>query len=298
MIKKIQTKSVLTKSNLPVSDYSVNPYTGCPHACRYCYASFMKRFTNHPEPWGEFLDVKYWPEIENPRKYCGKELFFGSVTDPYNPQEETFGRTRALLEQLQGSGVKLSIQTKSDLVLRDLDLVKSFPDARVGFSINTLDEAFKDDMDRAVSIERRLAAMKRLHDAGVRTTCFVSPIFPGITDVPAIIDRVKGQCNLVWLENLNLRGSYKADIMGYIEEKHAALLPLYKEIYTKNSRLYWETLDAQLRAYTAANGLEYLRDDDSMQKPFDAPPVVVNFFYHSEIKKSAKKPSKGGDIHA
>ncbi len=299
MIKEIQTKSVLTKSNLPVSDYSVNPYTGCTHACRYCYASFMKRFTNHPEPWGEFLDVKYWPEIENPRKYRGKELFFGSVTDPYNPQEETYCRTRALLTQLQGSGAKISIQTKSDLVLRDIDLIKTFPDVRVGFSINTLDEEFKDEMDRAPSIARRLAAMKKLHDAGIRTTCFISPIFPAITDVPAIIDRVKNQCNLVWLENLNLRGNYKADIMAYIGEKHTDLLPLYQEIYTHGSRLYWETLDAALRAYAEENGLEYLRDDDSITKPFEAPPVIVNFFYHSEIKKSAKKASsKGGNLNA
>lgn len=56
MVKDIEVKSVLTKSNLPVADYSVNPYTGCAHACKYCYASFMKRFTNHPEPWGSFVD--------------------------------------------------------------------------------------------------------------------------------------------------------------------------------------------------------------------------------------------------
>lgn len=292
IIKKIDTKSVLTKSNLPVSDYSVNPYVGCTHGCKYCYASFMKRFTGHREPWGEFLDVKVWPEIKNAQKYCGKELFFGSVTDPYNPEEETYQRTRALLKQLQGGGVKLSIQTKSDLVLRDLDLIKTFPDARVGFSINTLDETFKDDMDRAVSIERRLSAMKHVYDAGIRTTCFISPIFPGITDVKAIIDRVKDQCNLIWLENLNLRGSYKTVIMDYIREKHQELVALYQEIYTDKSRRYWESLDKELCSYAEKKGMEYVRDDDSMRKPFDAPPVIVNFFYHEEIKKSAKKGGK------
>ena len=289
IIKLIDCKSVLTKSNLPVSDYSVNPYVGCTHACQYCYASFMKRFTNHPEPWGDFLDVKFWPEIRHPEKYAGKELFFGSVTDPYNPQEEIYQRTRTLLEQLQGIGIKLSIQTKSDLVLRDLDLIRTFPDARVGFSINTLDESFKNDMDKAVSIERRLSAMKQFHDAGIRTTCFISPIFPGITDVEAIIDRVKGQCNLIWLENLNLRGSYKAVILDYIREKHPQLMPLYEDIYNHGSRLYWETLDCKLRSYAEENGLDYVRDDDSMKRSFGEPPVIVNFFYHEEIKKSAKK---------
>ena len=295
IIQKIEVKSVFSKSNLPVCEYSVNPYVGCPHACRYCYASFMKRFTNHPEPWGDFLDVKYWPIIKNPQKYAGKELFIGSVTDPYNPQEEIYGRTRALLTQLQGSGAKISIATKSDLILRDLDLIKSFPDARVSWSINTLDETFREDMDKAVSIQRRLAAMKAFHDAGVRTTCFISPIFPGITDVKAIIQQARTQCNLIWLENLNLRGGYKTVIMDYIQKKRPDLLPLYQEIYNKNDRRYWELLDAELKAWAAEIGLDYVTNDDSMSRPFEAPPIIVNFFYHSEIKKSARK---GGERHA
>ena len=288
LVRKIDVKGVITKTDIPVCDYAVNPYVGCTHGCKYCYASFMKRFTGHTEDWGTFLDVKYWPELKNPEKYAGKEFFFGTVTDPYNPQEETFGRTRALLEQLKGSGVKLSIQTKSDLVLRDIDLIKTFPDARVGFSINTLDESFRADMDNAVSIERRLAAMKRLYDEGIRTTCFISPIFPGITDVVAIIDRVKAQCNLVWLENLNLRGSYKGVILDYIREMHPELVPLYEDIYSKGSRRYWEDLDAKVRDYALAAGLLYVRDDDSLKRPFEAPPVIVNFFFHEEVKKSAK----------
>lgn len=220
IVKEINVKSIISKSNLPVCDYSVNPYVGCTHACKYCYASFMKRFTGHAEQWGTFLDIKEWSVIKHPEKYYGKEFFVGSVTDPYNPQEEKSGRTRAFLEQMQGSGAKLSIQTKSDLVLRDLELIKTFPDARVGFSINTLDEEFKNDMDQAVSIQKRLDAMKAFYDAGVRTTCFISPIFPGITDVNAIIERVKAQCNLIWLENLNLRGDYKRVILDYIRQNH------------------------------------------------------------------------------
>jgi len=292
VIREIKVKSVLTKSDLPVSDYSVNPYVGCTHGCRYCYACFMKRFTNHDEPWGGFLDVKFWEPVKNPGKYAGKELFFGSVTDPYNPQEEKYLRTRTLLEELRGSGIKLSIQTKSDLVLRDIDLIRTFPDARVGFSINTLDEAFRSDMDKAVSIERRLSAMKTLYDAGIRTTCFISPIFPGITDVKAIVERVKKQCNLIWLENLNLRGTFKPEIMNYIRRKYPELIPLYNEIYSAGNRKYWENLDSELKKYAGESGLRYLRDDDSMKLPFDAPPVIVNFFYHEEIKKSAKKQAE------
>ncbi len=288
-IKDLDVKSVLTKSNLPVSDFSVNPYVGCAHACQYCYASFMKRFSNHPEPWGEFVDVKHWPVIKNPQKYTGKELFISSVTDPYQPLEETCGRTRALLEQMQGSGCKISIATKSDLILRDLDLIKTFPDARVSWSINTLDEAFREDMDKAVCIERRLDAMKAFHNAGVRTTCFISPIFPGITDVPAIIRRVKNQCNLIWLENLNLRGGYKTVILDYIVKKYPDLVPLYQAIYQRNDRSYWAALDEEMRRFTTEENLLYIRDNDSIKRPFEALPVVVNYFFHEEIIPSAKK---------
>lgn len=289
IIKDLDVKGVLTKSNLPVADFSVNPYVGCAHACKYCYASFMKRFSNHPEPWGTFVDVKRWPAINNPQRLAGRELFIGSVTDPYQPLEETCGRTRALLEQMQGSGCKISIATKSDLILRDLDLIKTFPDARVSWSINTLDEAFREDMDKAVSIERRLAAMKAFHAAGVRTTCFISPIFPGITDVPAIIRRVKHQCNLIWLENLNLRGGYKKVILDYMAEKRPGLLPLYQAIYQRKDRSYWTALDEELRRFAAEEHLPYARDDDSMKRSFEALPVIVNYFFHEEIIPSAKK---------
>ena len=83
----VETKSVMTKSNAPLGGYAVNPYVGCPHACKYCYASFMKRFTGHTEEWGNFMDVKLWPEIANPRKYAGQKVIIGTVTDGYNPLE-------------------------------------------------------------------------------------------------------------------------------------------------------------------------------------------------------------------
>lgn len=289
VLNEIKVKGILTKSNLPVADYSVNPYTGCAHACKYCYASFMKRFSNHPEPWGEFVDVKEWPEIKNPGKYAGKELFIGSVTDPYQPLEEKYRRTRKLLEEMKGSGCSVSIATKSDLVLRDLELIKSFPDARVSWSINTLDESFRAEMDAAAGIEKRIAAMKAFHEAGVRTTCFISPIFPGITDPKEIILRTRKYCNLVWLENLNLRGAYKGVIMDWIRENRPELAGLYHTIYEKNDRGYWMALDEEMRAFTKAEGLPYVRNDDSIKRPFKAPPLVVNYFFHEEIIPSAAK---------
>ena len=283
-IKEIDVQSVMTKSALPVGGYSVNPYVGCPHACKYCYASFMKRFTGHTEPWGAFLDVKNWKPIANPHKYDGERIVIGSVTDGYNPYEEQFRRTRRLLEELRGSNAEIMVCTKSDLVLRDLDLLKRFPKVTVSWSINTLNEQFRADMDNAVSIERRLKAMRQVYEAGIRTVCFVSPIFPGITDVKTIIKEVKGYADLIWLENLNLRGQFKGEIMAYIREKHPELFPLYDEIYNKKRLDYWQALEQDISQYAQTQGFPYRVNDLPYGRSEKGKPVIVNYFYHEKIR--------------
>ncbi|MBU3806910.1 MAG: radical SAM mobile pair protein B [Candidatus Phocaeicola faecipullorum] len=284
IISEIEVQSVMTKSSLPVGGFSVNPYVGCPHACKYCYASFMKRFTGHTEPWGTFLDVKHWKPITNPHKYDGQRIVIGSVTDGYNPYEEEFCRTRRLLEELKGTNAEIMICTKSDLVLRDLDLLKKFSKVTVSWSINTLDEQFRMDMDRAVSIERRIEAMRKVYESGIRTVCFVSPIFPGITDAKAIIGRVKDFADLVWLENLNLRGQFKGTIMNYIKEKHPDVFVLYDEIYNKKRLDYWESLEKEISMFAKQNGFPYLVNDLPYGRSEKGKPVIVNYFYHERIK--------------
>ena len=286
LIRNIETKNVMTKSNLPVGGYSVNPYVGCTHACKYCYASFMKRFTGHSEEWGTFLDVKDWGVIKNPQKYKGQRVVIGSVTDGYNPQEEEFENTRKLLFQLKDSGAEILICTKSDLVVRDIDLLKDMGHVTVSWSVNTLDEAFKDDMDKAVSIERRIRAMKEVYDAGIRTVCFVSPVFPGITDFEAIFERVKDQCDLFWLENLNLRGGFKKDIMDYIAGKHPELVPLYDKIYNKKDRSYFEMLEKKAADMADKYGCQFVDNEMPYGRAKKGHPVIVDYFYHEEIKGS------------
>ena len=176
------------------------------------------------------------------------------------------------------------ICTKSDLVLRDLELLKQFPKVTVSWSVNTLDENFRADMDHAVSIERRLAAMKQVYEAGIRTVCFVSPIFPGITDVPAIIERVKTFTDLIWLENLNLRGQFKTDIMTYIREKYPQKYPLYEAIYNRKEMSYWQNLELEIAAYAAQNQYPYRINDLPYGRAKQSKPVLVNYFYHEKIR--------------
>ncbi len=284
LIRDVETRTVMTKSKLPVGGYSANPYVGCTHGCKYCYASFMKRFTGHTEPWGAFLDVKHWPAIKNPKKYAGQRVVVGSVTDGYLPQEEQFRNTRRFLEQLKDSGAEILICTKSDLVVRDLDLLQEMGKATVSWSINTLDEDFKNDMDDAASIGRRLNAMKRVYDAGIRTVCFIAPVFPGITDFKAIFRRVKDQCDLVWLENLNLRGGFKKEIMAYIREKRPRLAPLYDAIYNKGDRGYFQDLERQAEELAKEYGCPFVDNELPYGRAEPGHPVIVDYFYHEEVR--------------
>ena len=286
LIREVETKNIMTKSTLPVGGYSVNPYVGCTHGCKYCYASFMKRFTGHTEQWGTFLDVKRWPAIKNPWKYRGQRVVIGSVTDGYNPQEEQFGNTRRILEQLKGSGAEILICTKSDLVVRDLELLKTMGKVTVSWSINTLDEQFRADMDQAVSIERRLSAMKKVYDAGIRTVCFISPVFPGITDFEAIFERVRNQCDLVWLENLNLRGGFKKDIMDYIQEKYPDLVSLYDAIYNKKDRSYFQMLEQKAKRLAGNNHCPFVDNELPYGRAEQGHPVIVDYFYQEEVRGS------------
>ena len=145
-------------------------------------------------------------------------------------------------------------------------------------------ENFKNDMDSASSIERRISAMKQVYEAGIRTVCFVSPIFPGITDFEAIFEWVKDQCDLFWLENLNLRGGFKKTIMDYIAGKYPNLVPLYDEIYNKHNRNYFEALEVKAEKMAKKYDCAFVDNEMPYGRVPQGHPVIVNYFYHEEIR--------------
>lgn len=145
IIREIQSKSIITKSELPESEYCLNPYIGCSHGCIYCYARFMKRFTGHSEPWGDFVDIKMnAPELARNSvkkiKKAGGVVLIGSVTDAYQPIEKKYQLTRNVLIELLKEDIPISILTKSALVTRDIDLLSQFSCCSVGLTITTTDE--------------------------------------------------------------------------------------------------------------------------------------------------------------
>ena len=269
--KEIQVKDYLTKSNLPASDYVINPYVGCPHGCKYCYASFMKRFTGHKEDWGNFIDIKRCDKKINTKKLENKTVFLSSVTDCYNEFEEKYKITREILKELLNVNCNLNISTKSKLILRDIDLLKQMKNLTVSMSINTLDENFKNDMDNASSIKERLNTLGELHNNGIYTVLFISPIFPYITNFKGIIEISKEYIDEYWFENLNLKGAYKTKILLYIQEKYPNLINEYNDIYIKGNKKYWNDLSKEIKNYCEINNVKF-----------------INYFYHEKLVENKK----------
>jgi len=201
-IREIKAKSILSKSK--VYDYALNPYVGCQHACVYCYAKFMKRFTGHTESWGEFVDVKInAPELlahEVKRKKVGR-VWISGVCDPYQPLEKKYMVTKRSLAILQENGWPFTVQTKSSLVLRDIDTLKKSKDAEVGFTITTADEKMRRIFEPgAPPSMNRIEALANLHSEGIRTFAMIAPILPGAGE---LVGALKGKVEYVILDRLN-----------------------------------------------------------------------------------------------
>lgn len=257
IVKEIKVKNYLTKSNLPGIDFTINPYIGCSHKCRYCYASFMKKITNHSENWGNFIDIKLTEEEIDLKKIQNKTIFLSSVTDPYLSFEKEYLITRSILEEIKNSNCKLIITTKSSLILRDLDILKQIKNLTVCISINTIDEKFKNDMDKASSIKERIKTLKILHENNISTVAFISPIFPYITDIEDIVKATKYYVDEYWFENLKLRGEYKKDILNYIKNNYKKLYPKYLDIYFNENMSYFKNLSLVIKDICSKYNIKY-----------------------------------------
>ena len=201
-IREIKAKSILSKSQ--VYDYALNPYVGCQHACVYCYAKFMKRFTGHKEKWGEFVDVKInAPELlanEVKRKRTGR-VWISGVCDPYQPLEKRYMIMKRCLDILVDNGWPFTIQTKSALVLRDIETLQRANESEVGFTITTANERIRKIFEPGASpLSKRIDALATLYSKGIRTFAMIAPILPGSE---GLVSALKGKVKYVILDRLN-----------------------------------------------------------------------------------------------
>jgi DNA repair photolyase len=265
LVREIQCRSILTKSGIEGVDYALNPYVGCAHACAYCYATFMKRFTGHKEAWGAFVDVK-----SNAAEVLARQLRrakpgnvnLGTVTDAYQPLEAEYGVTRACLEALTDWEQPITILTKSALVLRDLDLVKQLRDVEVAFTITTLDDELRQQFEPGASpISERLAALHTLAEAGIRTWAFCGPLLPFLSDGEPEIDALfaelkRARVGAVLVDSLNLRGAAWGNVRRVLEAYYPDLIPGYQRL-AGDRKPYHAALMDRTRAIAKGHGMSW-----------------------------------------
>jgi len=249
-VKEVKCKTIMSKSGLYDSDYSINPYRGCSHGCVYCYAPLVLR---EKRKWGTFIEVKtnasdvLLKDIKNKRG----SILISSVTDPYQPIEEKYRITRLILEKLN-KNFSVSILTKSSLVLRDLDLFKKL-NCEVGLTITTMDENFSKIFEpSASSPEERLKALKILKDSGIKTYIFFGPLLPFISDIDLedTMNKFLGaKTDKIFIDRLNIkRGDHWNKIKEVLEKNYPEMVEKWEKVlFSKND--YYDNLKQRIKKF-------------------------------------------------
>jgi len=216
-VKEVLAKSILNESS--IGDYCINVYIGCQHACRYCYADYYTRkIYGIKDSWGTYVFAKInapsllLKEIKRKKKGI---VYISSLSDPYQPIEEKYKLTRKILEILLSHDWPIIVQTKSTLVLRDLDLLERFSQAEVGFTIITLDEKIRERLEPyAPPIAERIRALKILKEKGIKVFAFLGPIPPytPIADVERLIKAVDF-VDKIFIDKLNYKPGLENNLL-------------------------------------------------------------------------------------
>lgn len=250
VVRETTCKTILNKTS--IGDYSLNCYTGCAHGCVYCYARFMQRFHPHPEPWGEFVDIKV-NAVEALKRQLQRaasgDVFMSSACDGWQPVEAERELTRRCCELLLEGGFKVNVLTKSALVLRDLEVLCR-GSARVGVTLTTLDEELAALWEpKASSVGERLEVLERAKRAGLPTSVMLGPLLPFLSDDQASIDALcrtaaELDVDVIWVDALNPRPRVWPAVEELLRRHWRELLPRYGRML-----FHEETRQAYLAAF-------------------------------------------------
>jgi DNA repair photolyase len=236
--------------NVPFS-WTVNPYRGCEFGCQYCYARYTHEYMELDS--ADFERKIYVKQDAGPlagrdlalEKVQGEHIAIGTATDPYQPAEREFGATRAILEKMAArNGLSVSITTKSNQVVRDLDLLRRIAEhstVQVNLSITTLRPRLARMLEpRAPRPDLRLEAVRELRAAGIAAGVFAMPVLPGLTDAEADLDalaRASRDAGAQWFAArvLYLMPSARKQFLPFLYEKFPKLARRYHEWFSRSN---------------------------------------------------------------
>ena len=223
--REISCKTALNPSRLPGLDYSLNPYLGCEHACVYCYAPVTLHYAGDVK-WGEFASAKTnIPAVleKEARKKKPGMVGLSTVCDPYQPLEKKLELTRKCLDVLLVKNFPVCIQTKSSLVLRDIDLIKEFKTIELGMTVTTLDDRLSKLIEPgAAPASERIRTLRHASDQGIDTWAFIGPVIPGIMDadgLAVVLEDIKSAgVSRVMIDRLRLKDGMWNNILNRLQE--------------------------------------------------------------------------------
>jgi DNA repair photolyase len=281
----LENRSLLTRCNsarVPFS-WQINPYRGCEFACKYCYARYTHEFMEMRDglDFERRIYVKKhsaWllrQELKQVR--MGQSIAIGTATDPYQPAERKFGITHAIMEEFaRHQGLSLGLVTKSDLILRDIDLLCAISRKNrfsVHVTITTTDTNLARILEpRAPRPDLRFKAVEKLVAAGIHTSVNCAPVLPGITDTPRHLESVvraaaAAKARSVAAIPLFLKPCSEKIFMPFLEENFPHLVELYKKRYADQAFLpaeYTKRISALVKRLCRQNGIA-ARDEESRQ---------------------------------
>jgi DNA repair photolyase len=236
----------VSKRQMPFT-WTINPYRGCEFACKYCYARYTHEFMEMRD--GADFEQKIYVKQhaadllrqELRQVKPGEEIAIGTATDPYQPAERRYEVTRAILEELaRHSGLELGIVTKSNLVLRDVDVLRAVAKHNkvfINITITTLDANLARILEpRAPRPDLRLEAMRQLIEAGVDAGVICAPVLPGITDSPRNLESLvrataKAGGKYIFANSLFLKPCSAAVFLPFLQQEFPHLVASYQQRY-------------------------------------------------------------------
>ncbi len=227
--------------------WSINPYRGCYHQCRFCYARRTHTFLEEDgrREWGTRIYVKInAPAVVrselSKRSWKHEDVAIGTATDPYQPLEGRYRITRRILEALRDYDTPASLITRSPLIVRDIDVLQSLArgaGAHVSVSVATMDERLAREIEPTVAPPRqRVRAVTMLAEAGIDVSVALAPVLPGITDAQEQLDAVvraarEAGAHRIWHNTLNLHDVTRDEFFDYLKEHRPQLIPRYADLY-------------------------------------------------------------------
>jgi DNA repair photolyase len=280
VVKEVYCKSALSKSGLFPKGYALNPYRGCIHGCVYCYSPSV---LHELRPWGNFVDVRinmpfilqrelqhrYGSTKKLPLSNIDNEqdrfmIGIGTVTDPYQPIEHHYELTRKCLQQILKFDLPIVIQTKSALVIRDIELIRKFSDKEVGITITMIDDHVLSKFEpRAASFKARVEALERLAENNIDTWVFLGPILPYFTDKDDDLDKLisavsDARVTTVIIDKLRLKPGVFARIKSILTMYYPEYLQRYDTLFSSGAyRNYYTAVLRKITALCRKYGLKY-----------------------------------------